>query len=267
MELPSNRLALFAEANALFMQRQLWDRLGGMDDRFEAPGGGLVNLDTFARAMELRDARLVLLLGEGTFHQIHGGIATNILAEQFPDSLTKWAGEYERIRGRPYSVSSPEWPPTYIGTWPRPALAHFVRSVIASVRREAESPLGRDFNQQLWSAKPSVRPADPTIAALVELLQQEFRHGRYEATVSIARLIRSRAPDAQEPQRLLSLIGSALEQEHRPNAEYFLALAEAYRLLGEKELATSNCRAALTLDRDLPQARTGLMALGFSGDG
>ena len=256
-----------AEANALFMRRELWDRLGGMDERFEAPGGGLVNLDTFARAMELQDSRLVLLLGEGTFHQIHGGVATNILAEQIPDNWTNWAGEYERIRGRPYSAPSPKWPPTYIGTWPRPALAHFVRSVIAPVRRKAEPPLGRNFNQQLWSATPWVRPADPTIATLVELLQQEFRHGRYEASVSIARLIRSRAPDEQEPQRLLSLVGSALEQEHRPNAEYFLALAEAHRLLGEVELAASNYRAALTLDRDLPQARAGLMALGLSGDG
>ncbi|MGH8474252.1 MAG: glycosyltransferase, partial [Methylococcales bacterium] len=66
-----------AETNALFMRRELWDQLEGMDEGFDAPGGGLVNLDTYSRAIELPDAQLVLLLGEGTFHQLHGGIATN----------------------------------------------------------------------------------------------------------------------------------------------------------------------------------------------
>ena len=42
----------------------------GYDERFDAPGGGFVNLDAFRRAVELPGARLVVLLGEGTFHQL-----------------------------------------------------------------------------------------------------------------------------------------------------------------------------------------------------
>jgi hypothetical protein len=77
-----------AEANALFMPRKSWDQLGGMDERFDASGGGLVNLDMYSRAMELPDAQLVLLLGEGTFHQMHGGIATNVSPEACRNALS-----------------------------------------------------------------------------------------------------------------------------------------------------------------------------------
>ena len=55
----------------------MWDELGGLDERFELPGGGLVNHDLYRRACDLPGAELVVLLGEGTFHQYHGGAATS----------------------------------------------------------------------------------------------------------------------------------------------------------------------------------------------
>jgi tetratricopeptide (TPR) repeat protein len=253
-----------AESNALFMRRDLWDILGGMDERLNLPGGGLVNLDTFARALELPGAQLVLLLGEGTFHQLHGGVATNLPPEQVPDGWAKWADQYERIRGRPYRRPGPANPPTYVGTLPRPALARFVRSALAPMRRDADPPLGPDFDRELWSQGPPETLADPIVAAVVDLAQREFRAGRYEPAVSIARLIRSRAPDEREPQRLLSLIAG--EQEQPPGAEYFLALGEAYRLLGANDLALSHYRTALTFDRNLLQAHIGMATIRMPGE-
>ena len=121
-----------AEANALFMRRNLWDELGGMDERFDAPGGGLVNLDTYFRAIELPDAQLVLLLGEGTFHQLHGGIATNVSPEQIIESFQKWDDQYEKLRGRRYQIRNPEKEPC---TWePCRAPASFTSSVRRSLR-------------------------------------------------------------------------------------------------------------------------------------
>ena len=66
-----------AESNSLFMSRTLWHELGGYETAFQLPGGGLVNLDTWMRACELNNVRPTVLLGEGTFHQLHGGVATN----------------------------------------------------------------------------------------------------------------------------------------------------------------------------------------------
>ncbi|MFM7138594.1 MAG: glycosyltransferase family 2 protein, partial [Planctomycetota bacterium] len=62
------------ESNCLALPRESWDALGGLDERFVTPGGGMVNLDFYRRACE-RAGTLVTLLGEGTFHQFHGGVA------------------------------------------------------------------------------------------------------------------------------------------------------------------------------------------------
>ena len=59
------------------MRREMWDELGGYDEAFASPGGGLVNIDTLVRALELPGALPVLMIGEATFHQVHGGVTTN----------------------------------------------------------------------------------------------------------------------------------------------------------------------------------------------
>ncbi|MEZ5140495.1 MAG: glycosyltransferase family A protein [Acidimicrobiales bacterium] len=65
------------ESSSLFLPRSLWEELGGLDEAFALPGGGLVNHDLYRRACALPGATLLQLLGEGTFHQIHGGAATS----------------------------------------------------------------------------------------------------------------------------------------------------------------------------------------------
>jgi glycosyltransferase involved in cell wall biosynthesis len=118
-----------AESNALFLRREFWDMLGGLDERFDAPGGGLLNLDTYNRAIEWPDAQLVVLLGEATFHQLHGGTNTNKPLVRQHDNWTHWGAQYANIRGRPYETARPTDPPTCLGTVPRPMLARFTRAV------------------------------------------------------------------------------------------------------------------------------------------
>src|SRR6201999_4654756 len=87
-----------SESNALFLRRSTYQRMGGFDPAFDIPGGGLLNLDFFIRCLE-RDSPLVMLFGEGTFHQIHGGASTGAPAEM--DRFQQWAAQYQRIRGQP----------------------------------------------------------------------------------------------------------------------------------------------------------------------
>ena len=75
--------------------------MNGVDQRFDAPGGGFANNDIIIRACELPDSRFVILLGEGTFHQLHGGIATNAPRGSIHDAVAAWRAQYEAIQGPP----------------------------------------------------------------------------------------------------------------------------------------------------------------------
>ena len=101
--------SLPAETNALFLTRDHWSDLGGYDPAFKSPGGGLVNLDTWSRACADPRAEVILLLGEATFHQVHGGVATNSTTPTWP----AFHREYVAIRGRDYVP--PQGQPLIIG--------------------------------------------------------------------------------------------------------------------------------------------------------
>jgi len=101
-----------AESNAFFLRAEHWRALGGWDEGFVAPGGGLVNLDTWKRVCADPAGQLIMLLGEATFHQVHGGVATNT-----PDPpLALFHEEYVRLRGCAYE--RPTRRPLYFGTLP-----------------------------------------------------------------------------------------------------------------------------------------------------
>ena len=123
-----------AESNALFLRREFWELLGGLDERFDAPGGGLLNLDTFNRALEWPEAELVILLGEATFHQVHGGTNTNSSLTRQHDNWTYWASQYAKIRGRPWELPRLKHEPTYIGTLPQPMLGRLLRAAEGAVK-------------------------------------------------------------------------------------------------------------------------------------
>ncbi|WP_425102314.1 hypothetical protein [Tropicibacter sp. S64] len=65
------------ESNAFAVERELWLDMGGYNEGFARAGGGLCNLEVFNRFTERQDAQNILLLGETTFHQVHGGAATS----------------------------------------------------------------------------------------------------------------------------------------------------------------------------------------------
>lgn len=106
---PNGWFSPISESNALFMHRDMWEELGGYDESFRLPGGGLANLDTFSRSCALPNSRLIILLGEGTFHQFHGGVATNVIAPPW----NRFHEEYVAVRGHAFAV--PQVEPIYIG--------------------------------------------------------------------------------------------------------------------------------------------------------
>jgi glycosyltransferase involved in cell wall biosynthesis len=117
----ANPLGWFGTVNescCTFLSRESFVGLGGYDESFTSPGGGYVNLDFFSRASERSKTGLIVLLGEGSFHQIHGGVATNAIDPGKIDP--EFRSEYERVRGRPYVAPSVD--PLYIGRVSSPAM-------------------------------------------------------------------------------------------------------------------------------------------------
>lgn len=89
------------ESNCITMPRSAYRRLGGFNEDFKNAGGGLTNLDFFNRLNDRADMNPVMLLGEATFHQFHGGTATNVPLKDHP--WKKMAEEYTLVTGKPYS--------------------------------------------------------------------------------------------------------------------------------------------------------------------
>jgi glycosyltransferase involved in cell wall biosynthesis len=113
-----------AESNFLTVKRAAWERLGGLDERFRSRGGGFVNLDYYREACE-RLGQLVILLGEGTFHQYHGGVATNVPLAEHPG--LQFQDEYVVIRGRDFAA--PTAVATYLGGMPSQSLPYLATSL------------------------------------------------------------------------------------------------------------------------------------------
>ena len=90
------------ETNAFGVSRETWNTVGGYDEGF-LRGGGLCNLELFGRYVSRAGALNVLLLGESTFHQVHGGASTSD-DTYFTASLP----EHAQVTGNDYS-----WPFSY----------------------------------------------------------------------------------------------------------------------------------------------------------
>lgn len=104
----------YAESNCLSMPRRVWNALGGYDERFVAVGGGYSNLDLYTRICAVPDVTLFVAPGEGTFHQIHGGITTGgTSGDERARLMEAFVAEYRAVRGRDFEMPSRE--PLYLG--------------------------------------------------------------------------------------------------------------------------------------------------------
>ncbi len=104
-------------SNCVFMHRSLYDRIGGYDERYSFPGGGLVNRDFFWRVTTAADT-VFTLLGEGTFHQEHGGAATGqSTGAARRKEVGKWRAEYTQL-SRPFSREAPPYELILVGHLP-----------------------------------------------------------------------------------------------------------------------------------------------------
>jgi hypothetical protein len=107
------------ESNCLFARKASFEAIGGCDPRFDLPGGGCLLPDLCRELGEMPDAVPVQLLGEASFHQVHGGISTSASREGRQEQWARYTAQYQQIRGRPYHICRK--PLEFVGHMPNKA--------------------------------------------------------------------------------------------------------------------------------------------------
>ncbi len=109
------------ESNCMFVPRKLLEQVGGFDESFSMPGGGYANLEFYERTGSTPDVNVVTIIGEGSFHQIHGGTTTNQTdADERRRRIGGYAQHYRELRGR--NFRGPGKLIHYVGSMPPRAI-------------------------------------------------------------------------------------------------------------------------------------------------
>ncbi len=90
------------ELSYFAIKKSAFEDMGGFSEDFQSPGGGLVNHDFLQRATIRNDLDMVMLIGEGSFHQFHGGVATNAYPDAHPFDL--FSQEYKKIKNSEFQT-------------------------------------------------------------------------------------------------------------------------------------------------------------------
>jgi glycosyltransferase involved in cell wall biosynthesis len=74
---PNGYLQPIMECNCMFASAASYKKIGYADKRFTQRGGGAINLHMFRSLGLLEENKYIVLPGEGSFHQYHGGVTTS----------------------------------------------------------------------------------------------------------------------------------------------------------------------------------------------
>jgi hypothetical protein len=147
-----------AESSFTVLSRRLHDEMGGLDRRFVSTGGGLTLYDLQKRLWQ-RASRLFWIVGEGTFHQTHGGATSGLSPGRFEAVLAELVAEYEAIRGEPWTGMPPGRRPDVLGNVST-AAARFVHHSATA------GPLAAEWHETLRWLHREVRARDLEIERL-----------------------------------------------------------------------------------------------------
>lgn len=105
---PTGVINPLLESNCVFASRSCFEKIGWADAEFTYPGGGSLNLHLFRSLGMLPETpHYFVLPGEGSFHQLHGGVTTHHredreqLLKQFAKQINKRWGVFSVLKREP----------------------------------------------------------------------------------------------------------------------------------------------------------------------
>jgi len=121
---PHGYLQPIMECNCMFAPAESFKKIAYADERFTLRGGGAINLHMFRSLGLLEGSTLIVLPGEGSFHQYHGGVTTSeyqgLEQEHASHSVQLqdiWQGDFHSLRREPILLGA-------VTPWAQPYL-HF----------------------------------------------------------------------------------------------------------------------------------------------
>ena len=109
------------ESNCIFVPASVLSQVGAFDESFSVAGGGFGNLEFFERIGASPDVTMATILGEGSFHQVHGGTTTNLIdVEERGRRVASYGEEYADLRGKLHRAPTKKM--HYVGSMPANAL-------------------------------------------------------------------------------------------------------------------------------------------------
>ena len=137
------------ESNCIFVPRSVLERVGGLDESFTMAGGGFSNLELYERLAGDATVHEATILGEGSFHQVHGGTTTNDAdVVERRDKIRSYADHYAEMRGRGFRGPN--------------KTMHFVGTMSPnSVRSRARRQLAPAFFTRGMADDPDALPPTP----------------------------------------------------------------------------------------------------------
>ena len=149
---PYGLLHPLMESNAMFATRAAIEDIGGPDERFDQAGGGVLNLDLFRELVERPASQLVVLPGEASFHQYHGGVTTQQDSNR-ESRLQAFRDRYVEVRSKPFHAPLRE--PVLLGSV-SPYAMGFLHHSARQGRDRFEGRMRRPIALPAWEDEPVV---------------------------------------------------------------------------------------------------------------
>jgi cephalosporin hydroxylase len=183
------------ESNCLFVPRSLLEQVGCFDENFGMAGGGYANLELYERLGSSPDISVATIIGEGSFHQMHGGTTTNVRdASHRRMRIHGYAEHYSDLRGRRFR--GPGKPIHYVGRISNPA-----------ARRSKPRRMSTKMFAAAQSSDPDGRPEQPTPVPqelTFEFTEAVWRSLPWQRTTWLGRRIETAPTDLLAYQELVA---------------------------------------------------------------
>lgn len=219
------------ESNCFAIKTDQLKVLGKYNPQFQTAGGGYANIELFRRIVHANPASVYHVIGEATFHQIHGGTTSN--HARTTSQINEFTQEFHEISGE--APLPPPYEPNYYGV---------LRKEVKPLLFERNYPA-----QHLLSAELANRGEADASASILDTLYEKQLNDPFTALHKGISLLQS-----GKAEQAIAHLESVLDEMGPFSPKLYLTLGNAYKQLGELTEAKKRFTQIFDISINDPQA-------------